>query len=75
MVSRVTDEWHGVAVLYCTVLHCTVLPMRGTASLVMGISSDTMFMKTVRESITVTPATVHALHGGLLISNYISTNI
>ena len=63
MVSRVTDEWHGVAVLYYTVLYCTVLPMRGTASLVMGISSDTMFMKTVRESITVTPATVHYMGG------------
>ena len=37
--------------------------MRGTASLVMGISSDTMFMKTVRESITVTPATTHYMRG------------
>ena len=32
-----------------------LLPIKGTASLVIGISSDTMFMKTVRESITVTP--------------------
>ena len=38
--------------------------MRGTASLVMGISSDTMFMKTVRESITVTPATVQCITWG-----------
>ena len=47
-----------------------MLPIRGTASLVMGISSDTMFMKTVRESITVTPATVHHY-----MRNYCSTNI
>ena len=32
------------------------VPTRGTASLVMGISSETMFMNTVRDSITVTPA-------------------
>ena len=31
------------------------LPIRGTASLVMGINSDTIFMKTVRDSSTVTP--------------------
>ena len=30
-------------------------PIKGTASLVIGISSETMFMKTVKESITVTP--------------------
>ena len=31
------------------------LPIRGTASLVIGINSETMFMKTVKDSITVTP--------------------
>ena len=31
------------------------LPTKGTASLVIGISSETIFIKTVRESITVTP--------------------
>jgi hypothetical protein len=33
-----------------------VLPMRGTASLVRGMISDTMFMNTVRLSRIVTPA-------------------
>ena len=32
-----------------------MLPIRGTASLVMGINSDTIFIKTVRDSNTVTP--------------------
>ena len=31
------------------------LPIRGTASLVFGIISDTMFINTVRESNIVTP--------------------
>ena len=30
-------------------------PTKGTASLVIGISSETIFIKTVRDSITVTP--------------------
>ena len=30
-------------------------PTRGTASLVIGINSETIFIKTVSESITVTP--------------------
>ena len=41
------------------------IPTRGTASLVIGISSDTMFMNTVRESMTVTP--------GNMVMNYLSS--
>ena len=43
----------------------TCLPIRGTASLVMGISSDTMFMKTVRDSKTVTPGNTFGQSSGL----------
>ena len=37
------------------------VPINGTASLVIGISSDTMFMKTVRERRTVTPDIDHGI--------------
>ena len=36
-----------------------ILPIRGTASLVIGINSDTMFMNTVKDNITVTPGKKH----------------
>ena len=45
-------------------LRVVVLPISGTASLVIGISSDTIFIKTVNDNNTVTPATLM----GLLVS-------
>ncbi len=38
-----------------TITGCDGLPMSGTASLVFGIISDTIFMNTVRDSKIVTP--------------------
>ena len=43
------------------IISLSSLPIKGTASLVMGISSDTMFMKTVRERRTVTPEINHGI--------------
>ena len=37
-----------------TVVYCNQLPIRGTASDVVGIISETMFMKTVSDRRTVT---------------------
>ena len=34
------------------------IPIRGTASLVLGMISETMFMKTVRDRRIVTPETI-----------------
>ena len=34
------------------------IPMRGTASLVLGMTDETMFMNTVRERRIVTPETI-----------------
>lgn len=54
-----TDNRHYHSLIGVTsnkrIIRYVNLPTKGTASLVIGISSETIFIKTVRESITVTP--------------------